>query len=96
MSQINDVASVEDEKGLSPIDEKKANTGIDVESADDLDSEVHVLENERDIATTIVTTHDDPSLNPWTLRAFIIGIGLSAFGGVLGLYHFTLRNSFIC
>jgi OPT family small oligopeptide transporter len=36
-----------------------------------------------------VSIHDDPSLNPWTIRAFVIGIGLSAFGGVLAeIYYF--------
>jgi hypothetical protein len=43
-----------------------------------------VLDSERDIATHVISVHDDPTLNPWTLRAFIIGLGLSAFGGVLG------------
>jgi len=48
-----------------------------------------VLHDERDIATHVVTVADDPSLNPWTIRAFIIGIGLSAFGGVLAeIYYF--------
>jgi len=63
----------------------------DVEVIDDDDSNFGVLENERDIATHIITIHDDPTLNPWTVRAFVIGIGLSAFGGVLGTFlYFTL------
>ena len=48
--------------------------------------EFAVLSSERDIATHIVSIHDDPSLNPWTVRAFVIGLGLSAFGGVLGKF----------
>ncbi|KAJ6507971.1 OPT oligopeptide transporter protein-domain-containing protein [Mycena vitilis] len=48
-----------------------------------------VLENERDIATHVVSLTDDESLNPWTLRVLILGFGLSAFGGVLGqIYMF--------
>ena len=43
-----------------------------------------VLQDERDIVTHVISVHDDPSLNPWTFRSFFIGIGLSAFGGVLG------------
>ena len=43
-----------------------------------------VLSSERDIATGIVSVHDDPTLNPWTIRAFITSLGLSAFGGVIG------------
>ena len=55
----------------------ESTTGVDVASTD-------VLQNERDIVTHIISVHDDPSLNPWTFRAFFIGFGLSAFGGVLG------------
>lgn len=51
---------------------------------DHLDRGAKVLQNERDIAENIVTAEDDPNLNPWSLRAFVIGIGMSAFGGVLG------------
>jgi hypothetical protein len=43
-----------------------------------------VLPNERDIVTHVISIHDDPSSNPWTFRSFFIGLGLSAFGGVLG------------
>lgn len=71
------------EKQLTPLDEKKG-YNADVESTDDVESEFGVLHNERDIATHVISLYDDPSLSPWTLRAFIIGIGLSAFGGVLG------------
>jgi hypothetical protein len=60
---------------------------IDSESACNStgNSNFGVLHSERDIATNIINVHDDPNLNPWTLRAFVIGLGLSAFGGVLGL-----------
>ncbi|KAH8985991.1 OPT oligopeptide transporter protein-domain-containing protein [Lactarius hatsudake] len=48
-----------------------------------------VLRNERDLVTHVISVHDDPSLNPWTFRAFFIGIGLSTFGGVLAeIYYF--------
>jgi hypothetical protein len=57
--------------------DEESTTGADVTSAD-------VLQNERDIVTHIISVHDDPSLNPWTFRAFFIGFGLSTFGGVLG------------
>ena len=55
-----------------------------IASAHDSDIDFGVLDSERDIVTNIITIHDDPSLNPWTLRAFVLGFGLSAFGGVLG------------
>ncbi|OJA14724.1 hypothetical protein AZE42_11274 [Rhizopogon vesiculosus] len=62
----------------------------DVETAAvDLDSEKAVLSTEREIATHIISVDDDPTLNPWTFRAFFIGLGLSTFGGVLAeIYYF--------
>lgn len=85
-----------DATGQTPLDEKKTfafddHEKVDIKQGDvesvnlDLDSqEFNVLDNERDLITHVISVADDPSLNPWTLRAFIIGIGLSAFGGVLG------------
>ena len=71
------------EKQLFSLDEKQAfKQGIESEGKSD--SSFGVLDSERDIATNIIYVHDDPNLNPWTLRAFVIGFGLSAFGGVLG------------
>jgi len=65
------------------IDEKNAVKDVDIVDADE-SSSFGVLEDERDIATHVITVTDDPTLNPWTVRSFVIGIGLSAFGGVLG------------
>ncbi|KAF8150696.1 OPT oligopeptide transporter protein-domain-containing protein [Crassisporium funariophilum] len=77
------------EKQLEPLDEKQILKEAEVESADDSDSNFGVLQNERDVATHVISIHDDPTLNPWTVRAFVIGIGLSAFGGVLAeIYYF--------
>lgn len=73
------------EKALSTSDEKSFDRPGDIETATiDVDSEEGVLSNERDIATHVISVDDDPTLNPWTFRAFFIGLGLSAFGGVLG------------
>ncbi|KAH0827049.1 OPT oligopeptide transporter [Lanmaoa asiatica] len=48
-----------------------------------------VLHSEREIATNVISVDDDPSLNPWTFRAFFLGLGLSAFGGSLAeIYYF--------
>jgi hypothetical protein len=71
------------EDSLTP--EKVNYSKTDVESTTGADVAItDVLQNERDIITHIISVHDDPSLNPWTLRAFLIGFGLSTFGGVLG------------
>ncbi len=83
----------------SPSSEKRADfetsemahyskTDMESTSGDDV---TDVLQNERDIVTHIISVHDDPSLSPWTFRSFFIGLGLSAFGGVLGERHFCSR-----
>ncbi|KAJ7592901.1 OPT oligopeptide transporter protein-domain-containing protein [Mycena floridula] len=73
------------------IDEKTDFEKInDVESVDNSNSDFAVLEDERDIATHVITVHDDETLNAWTLRAVILGLALSAFGGVLAeIYYFA-------
>ena len=75
---------IDDEKQLSPLDAKQAFNLDEIESAHISGSSFGVLDSERDIATNIISIHDDPNLNPWTLRAFVVGFGLSGFGGVLG------------
>ena len=45
-----------------------------------------VLRSEREIATHVISVDDDPSLNPWTFRAWFLGLGLSAFSGSLGMF----------
>ncbi|EGN99901.1 hypothetical protein SERLA73DRAFT_106779 [Serpula lacrymans var. lacrymans S7.3] len=83
-------SSTPSEKALSTSDEKSFYAKGDVESAtQEVDSVDVVLQDERDIATNVISVEDDPSLNPWTFRSFFIGIGLSAFGGVLAeIYYF--------
>ncbi|KHJ32003.1 putative proton-coupled oligopeptide transporter of the plasma membrane [Erysiphe necator] len=39
-------------------------------------------------------TDDDPTLNPWTFRMFLIGLGLSAFGSTLATI-FLFRPQFV-
>ena len=73
--------SINETKSLIPSLDAKQD---EIESSCNSDSNFAVLHSERDIATNIISVHDDPNLNPWTLRAFVIGFGLSAFGGVLG------------
>ena len=68
----------------NPLADYEKQDEIESESTRNSDSSFSVLHSERDIATNIINIRDDPNLNPWTLRAFVIGLGLSAFGGVLG------------
>ena len=73
------------EKQLSRLDgDKHTFKQGEIEFGHDSDSSFGILDSERDIATHIISIHDDPNLNPWTLRAFVVGLGLSAFGGILG------------
>ncbi|KIK55154.1 hypothetical protein GYMLUDRAFT_76698 [Collybiopsis luxurians FD-317 M1] len=78
-------------KGES-LDEKLADQkpGIDIESIPEEKGTTElILDDARDITTHVITVEDDPTLNPWTFRAFFLGIGLSAFGGVLAeIYYF--------
>ena len=78
------------EKTHSQLNEKEADsfTKGDVESSHgsetDLSETNEVLSNARDLVTHVISLDDDPTLNPWTFRVLVIGLGLSAFGGVLG------------
>jgi hypothetical protein len=78
------------EKASNLMDEKPYSSKVDVESTEVSEiGDDHVLTDARDIATHVITVRDDPSANPWTFRSFFIGIGLSAFGGVLAeIYYF--------
>lgn len=78
------VHQASDYEKQTSVDEKQQFKELDVASTDG-GSEVGVLEDARDIATHVISVHDDPSLSPWTVRAFVIGIGLATFGGVLGM-----------
>ncbi|KAG8217852.1 OPT oligopeptide transporter protein-domain-containing protein [Butyriboletus roseoflavus] len=82
------VPSISDEKSF----EKDKNAQADVEAASNPpidDASDVVLHSEREIATHVISVNGDPTLNPWTFRAFFLGLGLSAFGGSLAeIYYF--------
>ncbi|KAG2060361.1 OPT superfamily oligopeptide transporter [Suillus hirtellus] len=89
MATTERITSVADDKSFH-VEEKPHCVKGDTETPTGEDTdEVVVLQNERDIATHVISVDDDPNLNPWTFRAFFIGIGLSAFGGSLAqIYYF--------
>lgn len=59
---------------------------VEVGSSSEEDSEDgEVLNDARDLVTHVISVEDDPELSPWTFRSAIIGLGLSCFGGVLGM-----------
>ncbi|KAF8120919.1 OPT oligopeptide transporter protein-domain-containing protein [Boletus edulis] len=79
--------SVSDEKSLEK-DEKSCYTKADVEapsSTSNDDASGIVLDSAREIATHVISVDDDPFLNPWTFRAFFLGLGLSTFAEI---YYF--------
>jgi hypothetical protein len=85
MSTVPDTLPNTDYEKQEYLDEKYDLKKVDVVDAVE-ENEFAVLESEQDFATQIISVHDDPTLNPWTVRAFIIGLGLSVFGGVLGTF----------
>jgi hypothetical protein len=85
---VDRVPSINDEKSLER-DEGFYYVKADVEATSNPptdDASDAVLHTEREIATRVISVDDDPSLNPWTFRAFFLGLGLSAFGGSLGAF----------
>ncbi|KAJ6513070.1 OPT oligopeptide transporter protein-domain-containing protein [Mycena sanguinolenta] len=90
MASTNEEIITNEKAPPSPSDEKADLKGdIDVETADEGSTEFAVLEDERDIATHVISVADDETLNPWTFRSLVLGLGLSAFGGVLAeIYYF--------
>jgi OPT oligopeptide transporter protein len=67
--------------------EGTAPTHLDIESGE---NEWNApAETAEDLITGVIHAEDDPTLNPWTFRMWFLGLGLSAFGGVLStIYYF--------
>lgn len=83
VAELHDLSDAE----LSEKHEKYEKDVKDIESAsssDASDDDGHVLNDARDLVTHVISLEDDPTQNPWTIRAVVIGLGLSTFGGVLG------------
>ncbi|THH03265.1 hypothetical protein EW145_g6393 [Phellinidium pouzarii] len=97
-SNIDNVASLtHDSFGTkaTPLSEKVESITSDekdVENAstsEEGDGDGEILNDARDLVTHVISIDDDESLSPWTFRTAVIGIGLSAFGGVLAeIYYF--------
>ncbi|KAI7762556.1 hypothetical protein LZL87_008902 [Fusarium oxysporum] len=73
-----DIYPADEKRGL-PQDDKNVHD-IEIMSSDKVKQP---LETAEDIVTHVIQVDDDPTMNPWTIRMFVVGIGLSAFGGVL-------------
>ncbi|KAF5655389.1 peptide transporter [Fusarium sp. NRRL 25303] len=73
-----DIYPADEKRGL-PQDDKNVHD-IEIMSSDKVKQP---LETAEDIVTHVIQVDDDPTMNPWTIRMFAVGIGLSAFGAVL-------------
>ncbi|KAA1476039.1 OPT oligopeptide transporter [Dentipellis sp. KUC8613] len=70
------------------VDEEKV---VDVDAAS---VSTEIIENAEDVAVQIISTDDDPTLPVLTFRSIFLGVGLSAFGSVLGtIYTFKPQNA---
>ncbi|KAI9642621.1 hypothetical protein NHQ30_009426 [Ciborinia camelliae] len=58
--------------------------------------ETIVVTDAKDLVTHVLHVDDDPSLNPWTARAFFIGCGLAVFASVLQeIYYFKPQAIYV-
>ncbi|KAJ7691568.1 OPT oligopeptide transporter protein-domain-containing protein [Mycena rosella] len=60
----------------------------DIETAQESSTEEFPVLEDETVAVHVITVTDDETLNPWTFRVLILGLGLSAFGGVLAEIFF--------
>ncbi|KAK9388446.1 OPT superfamily oligopeptide transporter [Lipomyces mesembrius] len=78
------------------IDEKYAGTDVydvqptyDITATENHFGETIVINNAQEVVTHVLHVDDDPTLNPWTFRAFFLGCGLAIFASVLQeIYYF--------
>lgn len=78
-----------EEKSDEKYNEKQSSDGTEEFEADEkyLDDDGHekVLETAEDFSTRLISLEDDPNLPIHTFRTWFIGLGLAAFGAVLGM-----------
>ncbi|KAF8491247.1 OPT oligopeptide transporter [Gautieria morchelliformis] len=64
------------------------------DSEPESESDAEVVRRAEDVATLVLSTEDDPTLPVFTFRTIFLGVGLSAFGAVLGtIYTFKPQNA---
>ncbi|KAF7312457.1 OPT oligopeptide transporter [Mycena indigotica] len=59
----------------------------------DGDEDIGVIDKAEDVATQILSTHDDPELPSITFRSIFLGVGLSAFSAVSKSCHNLFSSS---
>lgn len=86
----------EKENSISEVSEEKAyysKGDLEIASlSNEDDDDGHILSDARDLVTHVISVEDDPTQSPWTFRTLIVGLGLSTFGGVLGIVKFIEKK----
>ncbi|KAF9481085.1 peptide transporter MTD1 [Pholiota conissans] len=60
------------------------------------DGKERPIETDIDVATRLISLEDDPSLPAFTFRMWLLGIGLSCFGAVLGqIFYFRPQTVYV-
>lgn len=86
------LGDVKDSKGGAYITEDPE----DVPQYDTELGEVKIVEDAKDLVTQVIHVDDDPTVSPWTFRAFFLGIGLAVFGSVLQeIFYFKPQTIFV-
>ncbi|KAH8884906.1 OPT superfamily oligopeptide transporter [Thozetella sp. PMI_491] len=58
--------------------------------------EAHVVSDAKELITHVLHVDDDPTLSPWTFRAFFLGAGLAIFAAVLQtIYYFKPQAIYV-
>lgn len=83
------------EKGSPEIQYQSDSESYDVRKEDHF-GEAVVVTDAKELVTHVLHVDDDPTLNPWTFRAFFIGAGLAIFAAVLQtIYYFKPQAIYV-
>lgn len=79
--KLDDIDSLDDAQRAKEVEEFEERLQND-EAADD----EYLIQEAYDVAIKVLSTHDEPELNPITLRTIFLGLGFSAFGAYVHHY----------
>ncbi|KAI6425854.1 hypothetical protein MCOR21_007021 [Pyricularia oryzae] len=100
ITQVRMVRANSEASSLSDM-EKKSSSTVEVKHQESTRSSTDVEDNGREkvsanmevVALKALHTDDDPTQNPWTFRAFFLGLALAAFGSSLAtIFHFRPQS----
>lgn len=79
--KLDDIDSFDDAQRAKEVEEFEERLQND-EATDD----EYLIQEAYDVAVKVLSTHDEPELNPVTFRTVFLGLGFSAFGAYV-LYY---------